>query len=193
LRGLAVDSANSALLALKTKITDRDALLKKNAAARRAREEKLAAEAAALKAAFKLRKVSTRTTSSPPDLEDATARLSDPLDASSTLSLPLLILYPLAGQTDLIKAWDESTTVGSHLEYLLPAPWDASYTVESVECYVPTAVGGLVKAGKKVALRKLLESGKCEVVDGLLSLYVVTKERAAEWIEQWKVTRGVRK
>jgi len=189
--GLDIEPSNSSLLALRTRIAERDALIVKKDAERKAREEKNAAEVSALKEAFRIRNIVTRMTASPPDLEDAGPRLEESLDATSTLSLPVLVLYPLASQSDLIKAWDETSTIGSHLEYLLPAPWDATYTVDSVECYVGTKEGGLAKAGKKVALKSLL--GRADVVDGLVSLYIVRKSEAEKWIAEWKVTRGVRR
>lgn len=76
---------------------------------------------------------------------------------------------------------------------MLPPPWDArgEYgTLDAVECYVETAAGGLIKAGKKVALAKLLGGGNVEVVDGLVRIFVLPKARAGEWIEQFKLRRG---
>jgi hypothetical protein len=48
----------------------------------------------------------------------------------------------------------------------------------------------LIKAGKKLSLIKLLGSGKVEIVDGLVRIYVVPKARSGEWIAEFKARRG---
>jgi hypothetical protein len=197
-RGLAIDPTNTALQTQSAKIDARAAVLARSAAIRAEREERIAREANTLRVALAARRVTVSRTSAAPDLEDATARLADPLDATSALSVPVLVLYPLASQSDLVKAWDEKSAVSEHLAYLLPTPWDGDdgervYTLENIECFVPTAQGGLAKLGKKVALRKLMESGKVELVDGLMSVFVLPKAKSKEWIEEYKITKGVRK
>lgn len=126
-------------------------------------------------------------------MEDASIRLEDARDARSGLVFPVLILYPLRAQTDLIKACAGGESLAEHLGYILPTPWDeeGEYVDEgAVECYMETVQGGLIKAGKKLELIKILGSGKVEIVDGLVRVYVVPKSRAAEWIEQFKARRG---
>ena len=127
-------------------------------------------------------------------MEDAVVRLANPLDAASTLSIPAMLLYPLHHQTDLVKAFAEDESVGQHLTYVMPLPWDeeSEYTPEGVECYIETIAGGLIKAGKKMALLRILASGKVEVVDGLLKFYVLPKQKAAAWIEDFKKTKAAR-
>ncbi len=49
-----------------------------------------------------------------------------------------------------------------------------------------TKTGGLIKVGKKIALAKILGSGKTEVVDGVVRVFVVPKARAEVWIEDFK-------
>jgi len=117
--------------------------------------------------------------------------LEDPLDAASTLLLPVMFLYPVDLQSDLIKQFQESESVGQHLTYIMPLPWDEKheYTPESVECYVETTAGGLIKVGKKMALLRILNSGKVEVLDGLLKINVLPKDKAASWIETFKQRR----
>ncbi|KAJ9664829.1 HSP70/90 co-chaperone [Coniosporium apollinis] len=190
--GLSVDPQNSALKALSQKISARKAHLEQLERARREREQRKAAEAHTLAVALKARNIRTRTTARPPsDMEDAQIKLEAPLDPSSTLSIPVLLLYPLHAQTDFVKAFRESETLAEHLAYILPVPWDekGEYTAESVECYVETATGGLVKAGKKLPLSKILGSGKVELVDELLSVNVLPKGAAAAWIEEFKRRR----
>jgi hypothetical protein len=160
--------------------------------ARRDRETKAAQEKATLKQAFKQRNIVTRETLSPPDMEDAAVSLSDASDPSSSLSFPVILLYPLAAQSDFIKAVAETETLAQHLEYILPTPWDEAheYTAAGVECYIETASSGLIKAGKAVTIAKLLGSGKVEVIDGLVKVNVVPKAKAAVWIEEFKRRRG---
>jgi hypothetical protein len=116
-------------------------------------------------------------------------RLSDPLDGDSTLIVPVILLYPLHAQSDFIKRFEEGQTLNEHLEYILPLPWDESheYAAADVECYIETTSGGLVKAGRKLPLLKILSSGKVQIVDGLLTVYVVPKPKAASWIQEFKL------
>lgn len=53
-----------------------------------------------------------------------------------------------------------------------------------------TVAGGLIKVGKKMSLGKVLGSGKAEVVDGLVTVSVVPKEKTADWIEEFKKRKG---
>lgn len=126
-------------------------------------------------------------------MHDAALSLADPLDASSTLRVPVVLLYPLAAQSDFVKAFAEGESVGEHLSYILPVPWDEAgeYTPAGVDVFIETAGGkGLVKAGKKVPLLKLLAGGKVEILDGMLKMFVVPTPKAAGWIETWKSRRG---
>lgn len=126
-------------------------------------------------------------------MEDAKISLTDTNDPSSVLQFPVLFLYPLHAQTDFIKAFQENEMLLDHLQYILPVPWDEKQeysNAEAVECYMETVQGGLIKAGKKLSLIKLLGSGKLEIVDGLVRVYVLPKARASEWIEQFKARRG---
>jgi tetratricopeptide repeat protein 4 len=188
--GLEVDPSNPALKSLSSRIQSRKETLAQVSSARREREQRLAAEKATISAAFKLRRVPVRTSAQPPDTQDAMPTLADPLNPQSTLSLPVLLLYPLAAQSDLIKAFEETHSLADHLAYILPdMPWDTdrAYTPDIVECYIATPVGGVAKIGKKVTLKKVLESGKAEVVDGVLRVYVVPRSDAEKWINEFKV------
>jgi hypothetical protein len=190
-RGLALDGSNASLKALAVKIKARQTHISGVEKARREREEKAASEKATLKLALKSRGILARTTDQAPDLEDAAIRLSQSQDPSSELSFPALILYPAHNQTDFIKAFSEKENLTQHLDYIFPLPWDNDngYAVENVEAYMETAAGGLIKVGKKMALGKILGSGKTEVVDGLVRINVLPKARAAGWIEEVKRRR----
>jgi Cns1/TTC4 Wheel domain len=189
---LEVDAANTALNTLSTKIEARKKHIEELDRKRREREERVAAEAATLKLALKQRNIPNRTTDKAPELEDAVMKLADPLDAKSTLTIPVVLLYPLHLQSDFIKAFAETESLLEHLSYILPLPWDekSEYSTDTADCYIETIVGGLIKAGKKLPLRKILESGKVEIADGLLRINVVPKARAQEWIDDFKAKKG---
>nr|POE51111.1 hsp70/hsp90 co-chaperone cns1 [Quercus suber] len=195
--GLAADPGSSPLQTLRTRIESR---VETQRSLTRAREERLQRERdeqATLRHALRGRGIAVRESredaGGAPELHDAHMALEKPLDAASTLRLPMLLLYPLAAQSDLVKACAEDETLGAHLEYILPPPWDeegAYAGVGDVECFVETVQGGLVKAGKNVSLLRVLAGGKVEVVDGLVKVNVVPKAKAAGWIEQFKLRRG---
>ncbi|KAF2799464.1 TPR repeat protein-like protein [Melanomma pulvis-pyrius CBS 109.77] len=187
-RGLALDSANASLKLLSSKITARQTYLDSVAKVRREREEKAASEKSTLNLALRSRGIQTQSTEKAPDLEDAAVKLSDSLDPSSTLSFPAILLYPIHSQSDFVKAFSEKEKIAQHLEYIFPLPWDLSneYTVDGVDAYMETTVRGLIKVGKKMSLGKILGSGKVEVVDGLVKINIVPKEKAAGWIEEFK-------
>ncbi|KAH0536159.1 hypothetical protein FGG08_006946 [Glutinoglossum americanum] len=158
-----------------------------------ARLARLAAQKAALQrlqSALRDRNIATRrsaagTASVPvPDL-DAKISLDD--DAG-VLYFPTLVLYPLAWQSDFISALGDDGALGPRLAEMLPPPWDEAgeYTPEGVECYMETVAGGLVKVGKKVPIGKVLGSGKVEVVDEVVKILVVPREKAAGWVEEFK-------
>lgn len=190
--GLRYEPQNSALKTLLAKAVKRKDHLAELEKTRREREDRIRMEKGNVRLALKQRKIPTRTTDRPPEMPDATIALEDPSESSSTLSFPVILLYPVHAQTDFIKQFHETESLNEHLSYILPAPWDVEheYTLEKVECYMETIEGGLIKAGKKLSLLKLLSSGKMEVVDGLVRVNVVPKGKAAQWIEEFKIRRG---
>jgi hypothetical protein len=189
--GLAIEPSNTPLKALHIRITKREQELDKLSSRRKAREAQEARTKNTLISAFKHRKLHTHNTTKSPNMDDAIPILSDPSDPTSTLSLPVLFLYPLAEQTDLIKQFEETHSLNDHLAYMLPTPWDKDheYVAEALECYMSTPSGGLVKAGKKLPLSKIFETGKIEMVDGMLKVYIVPRTRALTWIASYKERR----
>jgi hypothetical protein len=189
---LSVDAANAPLETLKTKIDTRKNYIESVEKTRREREERAASEKATLKLALKARNITTRSTEKPPDLEDAIVKLENSMDPSSLLTYPVILLYPMHSQSDFIKAFPERQRLDDHLEYIFPLPWDEQqeYRVDNVEAYMETSAGGLIKVGKKMMLGKVLGSGKPEVVDGLVTISVVPKDKATGWIEEFKKRKG---
>ncbi|MCJ1287919.1 hypothetical protein MMC26_007271 [Xylographa opegraphella] len=191
--GLAHHPTNSALVALHAKISSQLSAAEALSQKQLEEEKRRKKEAETLIAAIKLRKITTRTTKNPPDLEDASICLvPDPLAlATSTLTFPLLLLYPLHAKSDFIKAFGEEQSVSRHLGYLLPLPWDEKqeYSQNSIEAYMETKEGGLIKWGKKVPLLKVLSGGKVEIVDGIVRASLLPKARAEEWIQEMKTRK----
>lgn len=188
-RGLALDEGNKSLQAVAQDIIKRA----KELDARRKKEaERLATErrrGMLLKAAIKARGIQMRSTEKPPEMEDAKVQLvPDPDDPRSALSFPALLLYPLHFETDFVKAFEETQTVADHLDYVFPLPWDREgvYAVNNVECYIETKEGGLLKMGRKVTLLKVLSTGKVEIVDEVVRIYVLPKGGAETWIKKFK-------
>ncbi|KAI1635435.1 TPR-like protein [Biscogniauxia mediterranea] len=202
-RGLALDGSNAALRAVARDVVGRS----EEAAARRRRdEERRARESrreALLRAALRARGIRTRATARPPELEDARVRLvPDPDDARSALAFPAVLLYPDALQSDFVKAFGEADCLADHLAYVLPPPWDGggSYAdAAAVECFVETVgkkedgAPGLLKVGKKVPLLQILASGTVEVVDDLVTFYILPKAKAAAWAQEFKMKRVAEK
>jgi len=192
-RGIKLDPDNAALKKLLEQIRSRAQAKEQHDRRRQAEERRKQQEKAVLNAALKARNVLLRGSKQPPNLEDACIRLSpDPLSPTSLLEFPVMLLYPLHNQSDFIKAWAEKDAIIHHLSYILPLPWDVKneYKLATVDCYMDTSSGGLVKIGKKLTLLEALSNGKTEVVDGLVRIYVVPIARASQWIDEVKRKKG---
>lgn len=187
-RGFELQQSPFVFKELEIKIRKRKEHLAEVEQNRKERIERKNAETHTLKLALAERGIRIRTTSKAPDMEDAEVKLDRPLDKSSALSIPVVLLYSVELQSDFIKAFNENETLADHLEYILPLPWDEAgeYKLNNLECYMETVSGGLIKAGKKLPLVKILSSGKVELVDGLLKVHVIPKPKATGWIEEFK-------
>ncbi|KAI5294910.1 hypothetical protein KEM52_002894 [Ascosphaera acerosa] len=195
-RGLALDPANKALQAVAAKACARGAHLAELAAKKQAGEQRAARAALTLQTALRARGIRTRATAQPPHLDDAAMHLDpDPLAATSELVFPCVLLYPLDAQSDFIKAFRETQSIADHLAYILPLPWDAAgdYAPDKVECYLETHTGGLIKAGKRMSLLKILSGGKVEVVDDIVTINVVPTAKAARFIAEFKARKAAEK
>lgn len=232
---LVLDPNNLSLNILQARIKTRSDELSAQARARHERDIEKLRQEQRLKEALHARGIRNpgdilrqRRKDGAPDLEDAEIKLvSRPEDESSTtssppttqphspfggshslLAFPVLLAYPLASQTDFVKQVLETDTLGSHLEYIFPLPWDVpndlespgtaagkqgEYTVGNVECFVESTagVGKLLKVGKNVVLRKLFETGSVTFTDGLLRVYVVPTSGVKAWVARYK-ERSVR-
>ena len=194
-RGLTLEPGNASLLQVARDIKVRTDAVQRKTREDRERAERKKAESFALRTVLAERGARMRKTDKPPEMEDAAIRLENPLDKTSKLSFPTLLLYPVDYETDFIKAFGETDTLADHLGYVFPLPWDkaGSYTADGVECYMETlpdaAAGkprGLMKTGSRVPLGKVLGSGKVEVVDQVVRIFVVPKKASAAWVAKYK-------
>lgn len=195
-RGLAFDADNGALRAVAAEVAARRAQLDAKHERDEARRAAAQRRARLLRAALVARGIPTRSTDRPPEMEDAAVRLvPDPDDPRSRLAFPALLLYPLHFETDFVKAFEETQSLEDHLGYVFPLPWDADavYRLDSVSCYVETRDGGLLKMGKKASLLKVLSTGKVEVVDQVVRIFVLPADKADEWIVKFKEQKAKEK
>lgn len=197
--GLSYSPDQAVLLSLRQKILEKQRSLEELERQSQARTQRAQAEKIQFQEALTRRGVVWKMTGQAPvELQqdaDARAGLEDPLDASSELKVPVLLLYPTAGQSELIKRVGEKESLGQHLEYILPVPWDKLKEFggpdgTGVDCFVETAVGGLRKVGRRVEFGEVIKGGVVEVKDGLICVYVIPKGRVQEWIEEFKKRKG---
>ncbi|EON96405.1 putative tpr repeat protein [Phaeoacremonium minimum UCRPA7] len=192
-RGLAIDANNSALKTVATEIIKKAEQMDAKAKIENARIAKEKRREMLMKAALKARNIKVRSTNQPPEMEDAKLQLvPDPDDPRSSLSFPTVLLYPVHLETDFIKAFNETESLEQHFGYVFPLPWDTQgvYTTNGVECYMETLAGGLIKVGKKVPLLKVLGTGKVEVVDEVVKIFVVPKAKADAWVQEFKTKKA---
>jgi tetratricopeptide (TPR) repeat protein len=188
--GLSVDVDNKPLTDLAEEIRKKEEAIARKQQEEREREELERKKKDTLQLALKARHVSITHSAKAPDTQDAEIQLDDPFNPASILSYPLLFMYPIHAQSDFVKAARETSTVKEQLEMVLEEPphWDVGheYTPSSVVVYVETKVGGLAKAGPKAPFHKLVKEGNIELLDGLIRLLVVPKNKSTLFVEEWK-------
>jgi len=193
-RGLEIDATNAALLDLFKNIRTRKARLEAEDQTRKSREERKKLEEETLAHALKARKIKCKSGSKNLNPDDGSITLSNPINAASTLKIPVMFLYPIHGKTDYIQQFGEDESIEQHLDYILPLPWDdnGQYTFESVDVYVETIHGGLMKAGKKMALLRIITADSIVLDNYMLQFYVVPQDQAQTWIAEYKAKQNRR-
>lgn len=188
-RGLTLEPENKGLQSVAQALIKRNKFLTDK---KKKEDERVATtkrREALIQAALTARGIPTRSTPKPPDMEDAKIMLvPDEDDPRSRLAFPTVLLYPEDLESDFIKSFEETHTLEDHLGYVFPLPWDEfhKYTVAGVTCYVETKDGGLLKMGKKAALLKVLSTGKVEIVDQVMRIFVLPTDKADAWIVKFK-------
>ncbi|KAL8670216.1 MAG: hypothetical protein Q9168_005230 [Polycauliona sp. 1 TL-2023] len=207
-RGLALTSSptatatkpsaeHTAFLSLHTRILTAKKSADEKETARTTAESNKKKEQVTLNAAISARGISLKWTGKQPDLEDAVIHLSpDPLSPTSELHFPILVLYPIHERSDFLKSVAETAKFGEILDTVIgeggELEWDMGkeYGKKGVEIFMETRVGGMVKVGRKMGLLDVLAGGKVEVVDGVVRVFVVPKEKVEGWIEGMKRMKG---
>lgn len=135
-------------------------------------------------------------------LDGAILKLEDPLDVESQLIFPAMVLYPTIDEFDYVAEVGELTEPADLLRMLLDRPKEwfddpkhKNFNLKSLQCYLETVSGGLVKIGKKAALNTALmaETSKAPLFDNGLRLYVVPKESFELWVLTWKKEEALSK
>ncbi|KKA28438.1 hypothetical protein TD95_003048 [Thielaviopsis punctulata] len=192
-RGLAVDPANAALQSTQAAVVARRAAIAEKERREQERRDTQTRRRELVRTALAARGIRTRVTEKPPPMEGAAVRLlPDEDDPTSSLVFPTLLLYPTDYESDFIKEWSELDALDAHLGYIFPLPWDkdGNYTLANVECYMETTTGGLMKVGKKLSLLRILSDGKTEVVDQVVKIFVVPKNKAEAWVKEYKEAKA---
>lgn len=201
--GLHIDANNKVIADCMGKIKEKEAQIAKAAERREAIKKEKAAELDNLASALNLRSITQVKTTQPVEfLEGAKLRLEDPKDPESQLIFPAVVLYPTIDEFDYVAELGEFSSAAETLEMLLDRPqeWFADpkhegFAVKSLECFMETISGGLVKVGKKAPLNKALMSSspKSPLFDGALRLYVVPKKDTEKWLSKWDKTLALSK
>lgn len=188
-RGLKLDPTNKPMENLLDKIRKRSRVKEEQDRQRRAEEARRKKEKFVLMTALKARNIRLNKNPKEVDMGDARIRMvPDSLSPTSTLEFPTMFLYPMHSQSDFIQAFAEQNSPYEHLTEMLPMPWDSKgeYKVNTVDCYMDTTSGGMIKVGKKLSLLEILSNDKIEVVDGLVKFHIVPQALASKWIEEIK-------
>ncbi|KAJ9479549.1 Hsp70/Hsp90 co-chaperone CNS1 [Pseudozyma hubeiensis] len=232
--GLEVNPENEAIRGLKKKAEGNIASAKKREEEKAERERRKSLLEKTLHQALLVRGLWLETTPRPPDNpkpahfdpETLSSTPSDPaLPLSATWSspdpirtpliLPLFLIYPLHSQSDFISDYHEDTPLSTYLSHIFPPstrgslPWDTSgeYYDKNLQVYAETRKRRLLKLGKKLTLREVMDQAFKEadeakgedrvkdrdglvMKDGILSLYVLPRgEAEGQWVERFKRER----
>jgi tetratricopeptide (TPR) repeat protein len=128
---------------------------------------------------------------------DTKIQLEDPLNPASTLYLPILFLYPLEMQSDIIQQAEADSLLSDHIAQLFesPPPWfekdfesySRDYAYKNLLVYAQTRAGGLVKIGKNFSIEKVLslKTPCIPIIDGVARFYILPKNKAQDWVAGW--------
>lgn len=233
--GIQVNPENQAMYALKRKAEEQMEKQTRAEAEKKERKRRGDAMAKAVQQALVVRGLWLETTPRPPD--NPTPAHFDPasLPAHSNMSLPLVggttwtapdvirtplvvpvfFMYPQHAQSDFISDYHEDTPIAEYISTIFPThsrgslPWDTKgeYYDDNLQVYASTRKQRLLKVGRKLTLRQVIDMGYKDadlakgedkvkdrdgivMRDGILSLIVVPKgEPEKEWVEKFKADR----
>ncbi|GMM51611.1 HSP70/90 family co-chaperone [Starmerella bacillaris] len=188
-RGLQVDSENKQIKDLREDAIKRKHKLEELEAARIKKQELAAKKKAVLKEAADERQLEFRYSIQNQDNYKAVElKLEDSLDPKSTLHFPVLALYPLNMESDIMQDVDENVTIEDILVHLFSTPpaWaNNDYSPENLDVFVQTSSGGLARAGVNTTLGRVFSAKGVVLIDNMARIYVVPKQSVKGWISQW--------
>jgi len=209
-RCLAFDPNNAGVNILKHRAEAATAANQKKKADREARRRNEESLANKLKKAFRERgliPLSNSSDASGVDYKPHFASAGNPDVPEGTLIIPTFFLYPQHAQSDLVSEFAETMNVGEQLAIMFPtdAPrlaWDVNgeYSYDMLVVYAITHRKRLLKIGKKMTLREVMNSAKqslqmqdrdgLEVRDGCISLVALPRGGPEQtWVEEFKSSR----
>lgn len=201
--GLSKDPKNEPILETLALIKQKEGKLEEQARKKKKIADEKILKEKTLQLALQLRGMKTIHSLVPTEfLDGAVLKLEDLLDVESQLIFPAMILYPTIDEFDYVAEVGELTQPADLLKILLDRPkeWFAdpkrkNFNIKSLQCYLETVSGGLVKIGKKTAINTALmaENSKAPLFDGGLRLYVVPKEEFDGWVLKWSKEEALAK
>lgn len=194
-----IDPDNQAILNLLNTADNRRKFLIGQEEKRRAMEELKESKKRNFQMALQARNITMMTTSerkSDYQSQNLKVSLSDEIDPSSALLIPLLFLYPLEMESDVIQSESDDITIQKNLETLFESPpeWfkkssnhPKDYALNNLQVFAQTSTGGLAKVGKSSTIQKVLsmKSPVIPIIDNSARFYVVPKNRSQEFLGTW--------
>ncbi|EMR11062.1 hypothetical protein PNEG_00659 [Pneumocystis murina B123] len=180
---------NDIFKSLKQKVLERKKYLERKSKEAYERKNISFIKKTTLQKALKERGIITKSSQIEPDMGDIELCLSSPLDITSTLLFPVTFLYPLVLQSDFITQVAETSTIQEQLDLVLASKpqWDKNneYSPSNVEVCIETKIGEIIKVKKNAQLLDVL-ANKVEVLDGIVRLLILPKNKIDLWINEWK-------
>lgn len=158
--GLTIDSGSRAIQELLEKAERRQKFLKEQEEKRRKAEELKETKQRNFEMALQARKITMMTTSerrSDTQSQNLKVSLSDEMDPSSSLLVPILFLYPLELESDVIQSESDEATIQQNLEIVFESPpeWfqksdnhPKNYALNNLQVFVQTTSGVLPRWAK---------------------------------------------
>ncbi|KAG4301926.1 hypothetical protein PCANB_002160 [Pneumocystis canis] len=180
---------NDIFKSFKEKTLDRKKYLDKKAKEAYERENFSLIKKKILNKALKERGIIIKLSPIKPDLNNFELCLTSPLDSTSTLLFPMIFLYPLVLQSDFITEVPETTTIQEQLNIVLTSTpeWDKDkeYHPLNVEVCMETKTNDLIKVKKDAKLLDVLKE-KIEILDGIIRLLILPKDKIDSWMSKEK-------
>ncbi|ODQ63948.1 TPR-like protein [Nadsonia fulvescens var. elongata DSM 6958] len=194
--GLTIEPENKQIVELLGMAENRNRVKDDLERKKRQKQELMDTKSKCLDMALRANKIFSIQTGNAPDLPHGVSlHLENETDPSSTIYFPAVFLYPVDYQSDFIQEFALEHSVQDHLEAVFEETpeWfgnidnPTDYNIKNLEAYLQTESGGLIKAGKKLPISSVLSNEKLKVpvVDNVIRVYILPKNKSAEWIKSW--------